>query len=80
MPRHTRNFFYGSHGLVVELQQGAQWFWEGAKDEHGTTSSDFSQPPNLITMAHIRNHLKCGQLTRVSVLPTAVVNAALKQS
>ena len=76
--RHEKNFYWASHDLILELKEQAHWFWDGSKDEHGTTigSDDFkdeeSKPP---TSAFVRDHLEDAQLTRVSVLPKAVASS-----
>ena len=52
------------------------WFWDAAKDHHGTTVSyDAMSKPQKITGAFIKKNPEYGQWTRVSVLPKAVKRA-----
>jgi hypothetical protein len=76
MDPNTNNFFFASHGVILELRNNTMWFWEGF-EPHGTTVSTntLASPAANYTRAAIRNQQMEGQWTRVSVLPKAVAQA-----
>lgn len=71
-----------SHNLILELHEQAHWFWNAAKDEHGTTigiediNNEKSKPP---TSAYVRDHLGEKQLAQVSVLLKGVASSFCHQ-
>ena len=71
---------YYSHGLRVELAQGALWLWKAGEDYHGTTVNSFAldyiDVKNWAKLA--RDNVQAAQSTMVSVLPNALTNAAVK--
>lgn len=71
---------YYSHRLLVELAEGAMWIWKAKEDYHGTTVNLFalehSERKNWANLA--RDNVQTAQWTMVSVLPSALVNAAEK--
>ena len=74
------NFVYYSHRLLVELAEGAMWIWKAMEDYHGTTVNSVAlknrKTQNWSNLA--RNNTNTAQWTMVSVLTTALMNAASK--
>jgi hypothetical protein len=67
--------------LIVELEEDSFWFWQAAKDMHGTTM-------NSIAARHKRSHESYfrdksakdrAQWTRAMTLPRAVVHASQRK-
>ncbi|KDQ56207.1 hypothetical protein JAAARDRAFT_194877 [Jaapia argillacea MUCL 33604] len=76
MSRFQSNFVFPGFCLLVELSQGAHWFWHADKDEHGMTTN--------VVAAGDPGHWKAyatkggvGQWTLVDTIPHAVAEAAV---
>ena len=80
MDKFESNFFYSSHKLILELAEGAIWFWDAQRDYHGTSVNSVSlrKGVNWPKLAH--DDPDAAQWTLVSVFPRAVVNAARKKA
>ena len=74
------NFFYSSHKLILELAEGATWFWDAQKDYHGTSVNSVSLHKGINWPKLARDDPDAAQWTLVSVFPRAVVNAAGKKA
>ena len=74
------NFFYSSHKLILELAEGATWFWDAQKDYHGTSVNSVSLRKGVNWPRLARDDPDAAQWTLVSVFPRAVVNAAGKKA
>jgi len=74
--RNESNFVWQSHKLLVELQEGAYWFWDAPVHYHGTTMNHLAltHPQSYKLLASDRSH--DGQWTLVNTFPKAVVDAA----
>ena len=73
------NFFYSSHKLILELAEGATWFWDAQKDYHGTSVNSVSLRKGINWPKLARDDPDAAQWTLVSVFPRAVINAAGKK-
>ena len=73
------NFFYSSHKLILELAEGATWFWDAQKDYHGMSVNSVSLRKGVNWPRLARDDPDAAQWTLVSVFPRAVINAAGKK-
>jgi hypothetical protein len=78
IPRNESNFVWGSHRLVLEMQENMYWFWNAPDDYHGTTMNNLAlkRPETYKNYMKSEKYKDRAQWTRVSVMPHAVVAAA----
>ena len=73
------NFCYVSHKLLIELAEGAMWFWNATEDYHGTSVSSCALEKKVNWAKRAREDPDAAQWTLVSVFPIALTNAAKRK-
>src|SRR5688572_29093808 len=77
IPRDESNFVFVSHGLIVELEHMAWWFWNAPEHHHGTTQNTLGllYPDTYQKFMTLPEYNQLAQWTRAFVMPRAVTDA-----
>lgn len=70
---------YGSHKVILQLNEGSRWFWRAAKDPHGTTANALAiNHPGKWKSAVQEKLEDYAVWTRAVTIPAAVAAASVR--